>query len=327
VPFLSLRLDLRAPDWGAPIDRLYAEGLEMAEWADRNGFEECVLSEHHATEDGYLPSPLVYGAAVAARTQHLRIHVSALILSLHDPVKVAEDIAVLDLLSGGRLELVMVGGFVPSELAMFGRSAKDRGRLVEEGIAVLDRAWTGEPFEYRGRAIRVTPRPLQRPRPPIFLGGSTHAAARRAAHIADGFIPVLSDLYPAYVEECRRIGRTPGRYRPPAPFGVYVTKDPERTWARIAPHALHEANSYAGWYAEAGVRGLFAPFEDAEVLRASGMYPVVTPDECVELAASLGDDAPLNFHPLVGGLDPAVSWESLELFGSQVLPRLRTSNA
>lgn len=83
------------------------------------------------------------------------------------------------------------------------------------------------------------------------------------------------------------------------PFAVFVSRDPERAWARIAPHALH----------------------------AAGMYPVVTPDQCVQLGATLGDDAPLNFHPLVSGLDPALGWESLELFGAEVRPRLRAHSA
>ena len=107
---LALRLDMRAPAFAGVPREFYRIGLDMAQWADANGFAECMLSEHHGTEDGYLPSPLVYAAAVASRTQKLRIRISALVLPLHDPLRIAEDTAVLDQLSDGRLDLVLVAG-------------------------------------------------------------------------------------------------------------------------------------------------------------------------------------------------------------------------
>jgi alkanesulfonate monooxygenase SsuD/methylene tetrahydromethanopterin reductase-like flavin-dependent oxidoreductase (luciferase family) len=322
VTRLILRLDMRAPATDRRPEVLYAAGLEMAEWADREGFEELMLSEHHGAEDGYLPSPLVYGAALAARTRALRLRVSALVLPLHDPLRVAEDVAVLDNLSQGRVELVLAGGFLPSEFEMFGRSLADRGRLIEEGVALLERAWTGKPFEYRGRSVRVTPRPVQRPRPPLLLGGSVEAAARRAARIADGFVPVVPELYPVYLEECRKLGVTPGESRVPGPPFLHVAEDPDAAWSRIAPHALHESNSYASWYAQGGTSGPYQPTRDAAALRTSGLYQVLTPEECVALAEALGPDGWLFLHPLMGGLDPELGWQSLELLASKVLPRL-----
>jgi alkanesulfonate monooxygenase SsuD/methylene tetrahydromethanopterin reductase-like flavin-dependent oxidoreductase (luciferase family) len=322
-----LRLDMRSPAFARAPQELYAAGLEMAEWADRRGFAELMLSEHHGADDNYLPSPLVYGAALAARTQHLRLRVSALVLPLHDPLRIAEDVAVLDNISGGRAELVVVGGFLPEEFAMFGRSRKDRGTLVEEGVRVLENAWSGEPFAFRGRTVRVTPRPVQRPRPPILLGGSSAAAARRAARIADGFIPVVPEIYPIYLEECEKLGVDPGEPRSYGPPFLHVAEDPDEAWARIAPHALHESNSYAAGYARAGISGPFQAAENAEALRASGLYQVLTPDECVALAEALGEHGSLFVHPLMGGLDPDVAWTSLDLLASRVLPRLRNEPA
>lgn len=141
---LSLRFDMRAPTFGAPASRLYPEAVRMAEYADRHGFHSINLSEHHGADDGYNPSPMILASAIAARTEKVRIVFTVMILPLHDPVRVAEDIAVLDNVSGGRVVLGVAGGYIEAEFRMFGRNIADRPRLVEEGIAILRRAWTGE---------------------------------------------------------------------------------------------------------------------------------------------------------------------------------------
>jgi hypothetical protein len=104
------------------------------------------------------------------------------------------------------------------------------------------------------------------------------------------------------------------------PLFVHVADDPDRAWAHIAPHALHETNSYGAWLAGAEGIARYAPADDADALRASGAYAVVTPDECVAMARSTGA---LRLHPLMGGLPPELAWESLELVAAKVLPRLR----
>jgi alkanesulfonate monooxygenase SsuD/methylene tetrahydromethanopterin reductase-like flavin-dependent oxidoreductase (luciferase family) len=319
----SLRLDMRAPDFAQPREDLYRIGLDMAAWADEHGFSDCMLSEHHGADDAYLPSPLVYGAAIAARTQQLRIRISALVLPLHDPLRIAEDVAVLDRISAGRLELVVVGGFRPLEFEMFDRLLADRGVLLEQGIATLKQAWTGEQFYYRGRSVRVTPRPLQQPHPPLLLGGATRGAARRAARLGDGFVPAIPELYRHYLQACEGMGKAPGEYRNLGPAAVFVAEDPDQLWAALAPHVLHETNSYARWYAETGTTGPYQPIEDASALREAGIYQVVTPQQCIDLAQQLGDDGWLFIQPLLAGLDPELGWQSLRLLGEQVLPALR----
>src|ERR1700742_1000908 len=122
----ALHFDMRAPSFGAPADRLYAAALEMATFADEMGITRIGLMEHHGSEDGYLPSPFVMGGAIAARTKNCRLNLGAIILPLHDPVQVAEQIAVLDLLSGGRLQVIVAAGYVPSEFALFKASLHDR---------------------------------------------------------------------------------------------------------------------------------------------------------------------------------------------------------
>lgn len=318
---LSLRYDLRAPGFGAPAEALYAAALEQCAWAEGHGFETVALSEHHGSDDGYCPSPLVLAAAICGRTRSLQVLVAALVLPLYDPIRLAEDLAVLDLASGGRVALVIGAGYRPEELAMFDRQMDERVALVEEGVAVLRAAWSGDEFDYRGRRVRVTPRPARPNGPMLLMAGATKAAARRAARLGDGFVPVDPSLWPEYEEACRQLGRDPG---PPAPVGgplfIHVADDPDAVWSQIAPHALHEMNSYGAWLTSAEGIARYTPTDDAESLRASGIYAVLTPDECVTMARTAGS---LRLHPLMGGLPPELAWESLELVASKVLPRLQ----
>ncbi|HEY4948100.1 MAG TPA: LLM class flavin-dependent oxidoreductase [Acidimicrobiales bacterium] len=317
-----LHHDLRAPAFGTPRVELYAEALSMTDWADARGCPRVVISEHHGSPDGYLPSPFVFGAAVAGRTRQVRIMLSALVLTLRDPVSTAEDVAVLDIISNGRVELTVVPGYVPDEFAMFGVPFEGRGGLFEEKLTALLAALSGEPFVYRGAEVTVTPGPVQQPRPFVIVGGS---APRRAARLGDAYLPAVPDrrLGDAYVAECRRLGKGDGILLwPDGPLWVFVTDDPDRSWAELGPHALHEANGYARWAAAAPGANPWTPVETVDELRSSGLYAVVTPDECVALARRMDPDAALKLKPLVAGLDPAIGWRSLELFVDRVVPAM-----
>src|SRR5687767_8530499 len=115
-----LRFDMRSPAGGAATADLYRTALEMAEWGEDHGCVATMVSEHHASPDGYLPSPLVLASAIAARTTRTPIIVGALLLNFYDPIKLAEDMVVLDLVSGGRVSYVIGLGYRPEEYAMFG---------------------------------------------------------------------------------------------------------------------------------------------------------------------------------------------------------------
>jgi alkanesulfonate monooxygenase SsuD/methylene tetrahydromethanopterin reductase-like flavin-dependent oxidoreductase (luciferase family) len=160
VALFGLRFDFRNPAGaGTPMSERYAAALDMAEWADGLGAVAITLSEHHGSEDGYLPSALTMAAAVAARTRNARLTIAAIVAPLHDPIRLAEEAAIVDLISGGRLDLILVNGYVAGEFEMFGVPLGERVRRTVEAVEVLRKAWTGEPFEYRGRTVRVTPRP------------------------------------------------------------------------------------------------------------------------------------------------------------------------
>ncbi len=321
----TITFDMRAPAFGAPASELYAAALDQCAWADALGFDTVGIGEHHATDDGYLPSPIVFASAAAARTSRIRLRPSVLLAPLYDPIKLAEDLAVLQILSDGRLVVGIGAGYRPVEFEMFGKRREDRRKLYEEAILVLRRAWTGEWFEYQGRRVRVTPVPS--PPPKILLGGAHPAVARRAARIADGYFPPQGENWDVYRDECSRLGKPdPGPCIKLGPIYVHVTRDPDAAWERIAPHVAHVVASYSEWTVEAYGRpsGPFAADTDPDHLRASGAYQVVTPDGAIELAHRLAPNSVFHMTPLLGGIDPKFAWEGLHLFEQEVWPHVKS---
>ncbi len=324
MPHLRLVYDFRrAPISSATSTDLIAAALEQCEWADLQGFSQVVIGEHHGSNDDYIPSPLTVLAAVAARTQHMRL-VPIILAPLHDPISLAEEMSVVDLISAGRLDPLIAAGYVPSEFAMFAKDLHDRAAAQEECVEILKKAWTGEPFDYRGTTIRVTPRPHQQPRPTITLAGMSAGAARRAARIADRFEAGEPGHWKHYESECARLGRQPGPRPKAGPAFLYLTEDPEAAWPRLAPYLLHHVSQYERWTREAygRVAGPFGDAHDVAELQANPAFQVVTPEQCLELASRYGADGTLVFAPLMGGIPPHISWASLELFNQKVLPRL-----
>jgi alkanesulfonate monooxygenase SsuD/methylene tetrahydromethanopterin reductase-like flavin-dependent oxidoreductase (luciferase family) len=317
---LTMSFDMRAPEVGAEPVKLYQAALDQCEWADTLGFETISLMEHHATTDGYLPSPIVMAAAIAGRTKRVKIEISVMILTLYDPIRAAEDLAVLDLASNGRLRLVVGAGYRPEEFTQFGLNMKKRPSLMERGIDTLKKAWTGQPFEFEGRTVRILPRPAQKPRPEIIMGGSSKAAAERAARIADGFHG-SPDLNETYAKALAALGkpvptdtRLPMRY-----FLLYVSKNPDEAWRKVGANVMHVNNEYARWQ-KGNDSAVFFEVTNIEELKKSWVCNVVTPQECVEMARR---DGGLTIQPLFAGLDPALAWESLHLVEKEVLPQLR----
>lgn len=325
-PLLGLRFDFRNPEFaGTAMGDRYAAALDMAQWADELGFATVTLSEHHGFADGYLPAPLAMAAAIAGQTRRLHLTIAAIPAPLYDPVRLAEEIAVVDLVSRGRLTVILANGYMASEFDMLGVSMRDRARLTTETVHTLRAAWTGEPFEFRGRTIRVTPAPFRPGGPRILLGGAVEAVARRAAHIADGFAPNWPGVWEYYRDELVRLGRPdPGPFVGSVGRFVHVSKDPERDWPRILPHAMHESVEYGTHAAASGTqgRGTYEVPDSPDDLRTGGQYRVVTPEDLVAELRAAGAGTQFGLHPLMGGIPPELAWESLRLFESEVLPYL-----
>jgi alkanesulfonate monooxygenase SsuD/methylene tetrahydromethanopterin reductase-like flavin-dependent oxidoreductase (luciferase family) len=322
---LVIAYDMRAPNFGADHRALYAAALDQVAWADELGFDSVGLGEHHCSDDGYNPSPLILASAMAGRTRRIRFRTAVLLAPFYDPIRLAEDIAVAQLASGGRLIVGVGAGYRPAEFEMFGRRLEDRWHTVGEVCALLRKAWTGEPFEYQGRRCQVTPAPD--PVPPILLGGGSPAAARRAAHIADGWFPPLEPaLWPPYRDECIKLGQEdPGEYPSQGPIFLWVSEDPDSAWERLLPHVRHQLESYSAWTAEAYGQpaGPYAQNMTAETVKQSEAYRILTPDQTLELAESLGNNSVFYLNPLLSGIDPEYSWQMLRLYERAVHPHIR----
>lgn len=317
--------DMRAPAFGAPIGSLYAAALDMAAWADEVGFDVLGFGEHHCAEDGYNPSPLILASAMAGRTRHIRLRTAVLLAACYDPVRLAEDLAIAQLASGGRMELGLGFGYRPVEFSMYGHRLEDRFALTCNTARLLKQAWTGEPFDYRGRPCQVLPVP-DKPIP-VLLGGMAPRVARAAAAMADGFLVPLfgPDIWQPYRDECLKLGKPdPGEYPRQGPTFLWVSETPEQDWEWIAPHVLHVLDSYSRWTAAAYGKpvGPYAGGMTAATVRASGAYQVLTPEQTVALCEELGGFSSLYLTPLFGGIPPDRGWKMLRLFESAVLPHL-----
>jgi probable F420-dependent oxidoreductase len=199
----------------------FEETLGECERAEKAGFDSIWLGEHHNNPILH-PAPLIGLAAVASRTRSIRLGTGVLLLPLYHPMMVAEEGAMVDMISGGRLILGVGAGYAPEEFAAFGYSLKERGSRLEESAALLNRLWTEENVTHRGKHFQlenatVAPRPLQRPRPPIWFGAWAEPALRRAARLGDAWFvgpsANLAEIAPCtrlYRAACRETGKGEG---------------------------------------------------------------------------------------------------------------------
>ncbi len=322
----TLRFDMRAPETGAPAAELYRAALDMVEWSETRGALMAVVCEHHSSSDGYLPSPTILAGAFAARTTQLPIMIAVVILPLYDPIRLAEEMCVLDQLSGGRVSYTAAIGYRPEEYEMFGVDFRRRGRIAEEKLAVLLRAKTGEPFEHEGRRVHVTPAPLTPGGPRVAWGGGSEAAARRAARHGLDFFGQGGDesIAAAYHEEARAHGHEPGMcFLPPrdTATSVFVADDVDRAWDELGPYLMHDVRSYAAWNEGDTDTASLSFAQTAEELREEDTsHRILTVDQAVEMVRG---GQPLGLTPLIGGLPPEIAWRYLRTVTDDVMPALQ----
>lgn len=249
--------DFRNPaDSGIPTARFYAEALDHMAQVEALGFDAVWLTEHHFIPDGYLPSIMAMAGAVAARTTRVTIGTAVLLLPLHHPLRVAEDAAIVDNLSGGRLRLGVGLGYVEEEFAAFGVAKSQRALLLEESVEILRAAWGAERLDHHGRhfdlpAVSVTPKPAQSS-PEIWIGARAERAAKRAARIGDGLLAGdLGDCIDAYRAGRAEAGRTDGEQIAIIHY-TYPATEPEAAHAHFGPGVSYRFELYSRWYGEAG---------------------------------------------------------------------------
>ena len=179
---------------GEPYDRAYGEGLEIAAEASRLGFHSVWASEHHGEADGYCPSPVVACAALSVAAPNCRIGQAVALAPLHGhPLRLAEDLSVVDNLSGGRLEIGLGQGYRRAEFERYGWDYARRTRAFQESLDILEKAWSGETFDYAGKIYNVRggllrPPPTKPGRPPLWIGAAHPKARARAVRHRAGFL-------------------------------------------------------------------------------------------------------------------------------------------
>ncbi len=234
IPRIGLYCDLRNPGGAKAWPQVYSGTLERIVEAERRGLGAVWVTEHHGFADGYLPQPLVFCAAVAARTERIRIGTGIAIAPLMHPLALAEQAAVVDLVSGGRLELGLGAGYREDEFAAFGADHSRRYETLEQTAKALAELWAS------GQA---TPAPVQAPLP-LWIGGRGPRGARIAGRVGAGFLWIDRDLLEPYLKGLSQGGHDPSTARMGGLVNLFLADDPEAVMARIREHARHNRDTY-----------------------------------------------------------------------------------
>ena len=263
------------PDDPRGWEELYSEALELATLAESSGAESIWVSEHHFVDDGYLPALLPMMAALAAVTRTAKIGSAMVLAPFYDPLRLAEDAAVTDLISHGRVILGLSMGWLPQEFAAFGKSSKRRVRLLADAIQICRTGWAGEPAMQREDGTPfgyITPRPA-RGQIPIWIGAAAEPAVRRVGRLADGFMATnctpdeLAVAVRTLREEAEQHGRDPDGIDIAVHLQTFVTDDTD-PWAAVREHILYQAWKYGDiasrWDIQGGLRPMPPQHPDFE---------------------------------------------------------------
>ena len=321
------------PDSGIDTSRLYAEILDQVAWLDTLGLDLVWFTEHHFVEDGYLPSWTPVAGAMAARTKRVRFSSDICLLPFANPVRLAEDLAVLDNLSGGRVELGVGMGYAPHEFRGFGLPYPQRLSRMEEGLEVLRRCFTGERFSFHGKRydfddVMIRPRYVQPGGPPLWIAAMSAGGAARAARFDANLLPQgeRAQVLDPWREAVRAAGRDPDARRVGIIRSCFVTDDPERDWPPVRAAEKYRGELYNRFFAESG--------QERSWYRAGERIPqtwvVGNVERCVaELSRFIAEHGITDMvtWAVPPGLRPSLMNRSLERFAREVAPRLRTSAA
>jgi probable F420-dependent oxidoreductase len=315
----------------------YSEVIALARAVEDAGLDSAWVSEHHFSEDGYLPSLLPMLAAFAAVTNRIELGTGVVLAPFHDPIRLAEDFAVVDQIAGGRTICGLGIGWREEEFRAFGIDISSRTRRLKEITEILRRAWSDNRFDYEGRhysysQIAVTPKPARIP--PILIGGFVDEAIKRAGRIGDGYIS--SRVAPERAREAFEMAATAraeeGTKGPPIVGllqNAFVTAEPERDWPMVRDGIGHQLGVYTGWRNGTDVpgRALEVQPPDEETIRRTTAYG--TPEEVVAflqpvvdiLAAYPQSHLVLRLH--YPGMEAEPAARAIALLGADVAPRLQ----
>lgn len=340
---LSSRLDIglmfsfRNPaEWRRPFVDVYRSELDLIAYAEQLGYDTIWLTEHHFADDGYSPSIIPLAAAIAARTERVRIGFNLLLLPLHNAINLAEDIATLDVLSGGRIDVGLGQGYARHEFAGYGIDRGERLGRFREGLDVLRGLWTNDTFSYAGTHYtiddaRLVPKPVQQPMPPLWIGATSVPGVRRAGRRGANLLGLTNPRLQQVYEEGRREGGHDGDGKALQLHWTHVAPSDDDAWTEAAPHFHHLLEVYAQWIVEAdddGNRVSIVEVPAAADLRTSPpvlFHPVFGAPDTVAGALNRSIGRVRTTHlglGLLPGMDPRITRASLERFAAEVAPRL-----
>ena len=322
---VGLYFDLRNPsEWQVDSTRLYGFTLEMCEEAERLGAGSIWVTEHHLFEDGYLTQPLTFLAAVAARTRKVRIGTGILLAPLRAVAHIAEEAAIVDILSAGRLELGLGAGYRLPEFELFGADFKARFKRTDACAQALRRMW---------EEGRVTPKPVQ-PQIPIWMGYQTAKGAERAGRMAMGLLSPAASLWHAYRAGLIAGGHDPATGRMGGMISGWISEDPEADWPWVSKYLYYQNNSY-NTYAVEGT-GKTARTTDVEKLRWRGgaltpySFLLATPEQAAQQVKAYTAGAPVKhiyFFPSIAGMPEKMVMKHVQTICTRLAPLLRGGNA
>jgi alkanesulfonate monooxygenase SsuD/methylene tetrahydromethanopterin reductase-like flavin-dependent oxidoreductase (luciferase family) len=292
---------------------LIRAALELAQWGESRGVFTVSVDEHHATGHGWSCNPILAAGMFLARTSTLIASVDCALGPLWNPVRLAEDIALVDNMSRGRLHTTVGLGYRSVEYDMLGVDFRQRGALMDSAIDRMLSVWSDTGC-------------YTRPHPPLYIGGGARVTARRAVRFG---LPLsladhLPDVADYYRELSEQAGATPLVIMPgPINRGmIYLHDDPDRAWAELGRHIVWEAVTYGGWSDDQRSLMHLPGVQTIDEVRSSGRYRFLTPDQLIAEVRGAGDYGPLVLHPLVGGMPVDEAWKSVQLLVEQVLPAL-----
>jgi alkanesulfonate monooxygenase SsuD/methylene tetrahydromethanopterin reductase-like flavin-dependent oxidoreductase (luciferase family) len=323
------------PESGMSNPALYAAIVEQVVWLDGLGLDLVWFTEHHFVEDGYLPSWIPVAAAMASRTRQVRFSCDVCLLPFNHPIRLAEDLAVLDNLSNGRVEIGVGMGYAPHEFRGFGLHPSWRLSLTDEGLEVLTRAFTGEQFSFRGKRYtiedaKITPGFVQPGGPPLWVAAMAEPGALRAARFNANLLPQgpRARALDPWLAALQGSGRDPASYRVGIIRSCLVTDDPERDWAPVRAAERRRMEVYNRFRAESGGHGGVAGITLES--RIPQTWIVGNVEHCVaELSAFIAEYGLTDIvtWAVPPGMRPEQTGPSLERFARDVAPRVRQAFA
>ena len=320
---------------------LYREMLDQIKLAEDLGFESAWLAEHHFLSDGICPSLLITASAMAARTSRMKIVTGMYLLPLHRPVQSAEDAAVVDNIAGGRFIFGVAAGYRPEEFAGHGEERSGREKRMEEELEIMIKAWTTESFSFSGKHyqlkdLSVTPKPFQKPHPPIWFGASTKGGFRRAAKWGSALVASprhhvneLKEHYRVYRDFLREYGKQASEV--PVIREVFVAETTAKAEAEARDGVMYlHAGMYGKWAKVRPLRDDKGELvkDPSEVTFESHRerFIIGDPDHCIreiqKYQSGIGMDHLVCWMQFPG-IEPRKTEKSMRLFVKEVMPHFK----